>query len=82
MGTINFGEVKTDSNNSATQNVPAEKSTQGLDNLISNFTKKLDEQKNLLKTKQKMEKLLKEKSSLEAKLSKVNRQLSELLSAS
>lgn len=45
MGTINFGEVKTDSNNSATQNVPAEKSTQGLDNLISNFNKKLDDQK-------------------------------------
>lgn len=82
METINFGEVKTDSNNSTTQNVPAQNSTQGLDNLISNFTKKLDEQKNLLKTKQKMEKLLKEKSSLEAKLSKVNRQLSELLSAS
>lgn len=45
MGTINFGEVKTDSNNSDTQTVPAQNSTQGLDNLISNFNKKLDDQK-------------------------------------
>ena len=45
MGTINFREVKTDYNNSATQNVPAQNSTQRLDNLISDFNKKLDDQK-------------------------------------